>query len=75
MITSNHVRNPDPLLDGQEAAEYLGAHPRTLANQRCRGEGPDFVRIGRQIRYPRSSLDRYIKSRTVTLNDMGETQQ
>lgn len=65
----NPTRNPDPLLGNKDAAEYIGDNPRTLANRRCRGEGPDYVKIGHHVKYPKSALDRYIRSRTVRLND------
>ena len=64
----NATLNPDPLLGNTEAAEYLGINPRTLANRRCRGEGPDFAKIGHHVKYPKSALDRYIRSRIVQLN-------
>ena len=67
-MASNSTRNPDPLLSNKEAAEYIGDNPRTLANRRSRGEGPDYAKIGHHVRYPKSALDRYIRSRTIRLN-------
>jgi hypothetical protein len=34
-----------PLLTTYEAARYLGVSAGTLANWRCRGKGPPFVKI------------------------------
>ena len=65
---NNATRNPDPLLNNKDAAEYIGDNPRTLANRRSRGEGPDYAKIGHHVRYPKSALDRYIKSQTVHLS-------
>ena len=64
----NATINPDPLLGSTEAAEYLGDNPRTLANKRCRGEGPNYVKFKHLIKYRQSDLDRYIESCVVRLN-------
>jgi hypothetical protein len=42
----------------KEAAEYLRSSTSTLAKARMKKTGPDFVRIGRAIRYRQSDLDR-----------------
>jgi hypothetical protein len=53
-------------LDSKEAGEMLGAHPETLANWRCKGTGPAFVRIGgRAIRYLEDDLLRYLEQNRV----------
>jgi len=39
------------LLDVPEAAEYLGLSKSTLDKWRCYGEGPQFIKMGRAIRY------------------------
>jgi predicted DNA-binding transcriptional regulator AlpA len=54
----------DPLLQPRDAAVLLGVSLSWLAKSRLRGDGPVFVKIGRSVRYPRSSLTDYIKSRT-----------
>ncbi len=36
----------EPLLNDQQAAEQLGVSPATLRSWRCRGIGPDFVKMG-----------------------------
>ena len=38
-------------LTEKEAAERLRVSPKTLRNWRSRGERPDFIKIGRSIRY------------------------
>jgi hypothetical protein len=68
-MTVYSTQNPNPLFDNDSAAEYIGDHPRTLANKRSRGEGPDYVKIGRKVRYQKSALDRYLQLQTVRLND------
>lgn len=54
----------DPLLYPHDAASFLGVSLSWLAKSRLRGDGPRFVKIGRSVRYPRSSVLEYIKSRT-----------
>jgi len=54
----------DPLLRAPEAANLLGVSMSWLAKARLRGDGPQYTKIGRSVRYPHSSLALYIKSRT-----------
>jgi predicted DNA-binding transcriptional regulator AlpA len=53
----------DPLLYPKEAAKLLSVSISWLAKSRLTGTGPRFVKIGRSVRYPESSLREYIKSR------------
>lgn len=46
----------DPWLTAQEAAAFLGFHPKTLANWRSAGIGPEYSVFGRRIRYRYSTL-------------------
>lgn len=54
-----------PLLTPRQASARLESEhnvqqePPRLANLRCAGGGPPFVRIGRWIRYPQDKLDDY----------------
>lgn len=50
-------------LDTVEAARYLGLQKTTLEAWRSRGEGPQFVKLGRAVRYRRPDLDAWIESR------------
>lgn len=47
-----------------EAAERAGLAPSTLAKMRSRKEGPPFIKVGRQVRYPENQLRDWIASRT-----------
>jgi len=49
----------------QEAAR-LGIAPKTLANQRCRGEGPPFLKVGRLVRYDPAITDAWLAERVCT---------
>jgi excisionase family DNA binding protein len=61
-------RPPDEVMTTEEAAAYLKLSPRTLVSLRARGEAPPGVRIGRQWRYRRSSLDSWLAEREITGN-------
>jgi excisionase family DNA binding protein len=70
-------------LKPREAAEYLRSSTSTLAKARMYKRGPDFVRIGRAIRYRQSDLDAWMSAsvrrradnpRNITTADAGEAQ-
>ena len=50
-------------LDSDQAADYLGLKRTTLEAWRCRGGGPQFVKLGRLVKYRRADLDAFIESR------------
>lgn len=57
--------NPDPLLTEQEAAEFLGIKPATLAVWRATKRYPlPYVKVGSRVRYRRSALQTFADSRT-----------
>jgi hypothetical protein len=56
---SNISISPDGRLDAESAAAYLSLSAKTLANYRCRGIGPRFIKRGR-IFYRRSDLDAWL---------------
>lgn len=57
----------DRLLRDREAAEVLHVSPKTLANQRSRGEGPRYVKFPNgAVRYRMSDLLAEIESCVVT---------
>jgi predicted DNA-binding transcriptional regulator AlpA len=51
------------LLHPRDAAAMLNVSASWLAKARLTGNGPRFIKIGRAVRYARSSLREYIKSR------------
>ena len=67
-MTNNlkHTNN-DPLHNTDSAAIYTGEDPRTMANKRSRGEGPNYLKIGRLVRYRQSALDKYLDECEVKL--------
>ncbi len=46
-------------LTTQQAAEFLGLRPNTMERWRLVGRGPEFVRLGRAIRYDKQTLEEF----------------
>jgi len=47
-----------------EAADYLGLAVSTLNKWRCHGGGPEFLKLGRAVRYRKDDLDRFVEARS-----------
>ena len=63
------MSNPNqPLntLNTEGAAAYLGLAESTLEKARVTGTGPDFVKLGRAVRYRVADLDGWLASRVVS---------
>jgi len=61
------ISQPPKLLTRQQAAEYLGVKPQTLAIWYSAGRYDlPVVKAGRCVRYRRSDLDAWLESRTST---------
>jgi excisionase family DNA binding protein len=59
-----------PQMNSDEAAQYLGVSPATLATWRCRKNYPlNYVKIGALVRYRRSDLDAFLEARTVVIGN------
>ena len=54
----------DPLLDTPEAAVDLNCSQSFLAKARMTATGPEFVKLGRAIRYRQSALNAYKAAQT-----------
>lgn len=62
----NATNEKDRLLTTQETAELLDVSPQTLEVWRCTKRYKlAYVKIGRNVRYPSSSIQDFIESRTV----------
>ena len=48
-----------PLLETVHAADELGLSPRTLVGWRRRGEGPQYLKIGRRVKYRPEDIEAY----------------
>jgi predicted DNA-binding transcriptional regulator AlpA len=55
----------DKLMDDDETGAFIGAKPSTLAVWRCKGIGPEYIKVGRLVRYRLSAVLAWLESRTV----------
>jgi hypothetical protein len=62
------------LLTEVEAAKILGKSVSWMQRQRWMQTGPAFIRIGRNCRYQREMLDKYIVECFVGTNDQQVSQ-
>lgn len=51
-------------LDTKKTAQFLDVSVRTLEDWRAKGKGPNWIKIGRKVRYELSELDRFIAAGT-----------
>ena len=58
-------RIPDMLLTAREVADYLSISEESLAQDRFRGDGIPYVKIGTRVRYRLSALLRYLDENTA----------
>lgn len=59
------THSPDPLLTPPEAAAYIGVTENTLSVWRCVGRySIQFIKVGRLVKYRKSSLDAFLERRT-----------
>lgn len=57
--------NPD-LFNNEEAAEFIGVKPQTLAVWRMSGKySLPYTKVGKLIRYRRKDLEAWLESRSV----------
>lgn len=54
----------DELLTPRGTAEYLGTSEHVLAQERYRGVGLPYVRVGRRIRYRARDIAAYLDANT-----------
>ena len=62
-IPSNDARSGPVNLKTPQAAQYLGLAVSTLNKWRCHGGGPEFIKLGRAVRYRRDDLDAFVEAR------------
>lgn len=66
------ARTVSEMLTPEQAAEYLGLKPQTLAVWRSTGRySIPFVKVGRNTRYHKADLDKFLEQRTIA--HTGET--
>ena len=52
--------DPDELIPSNETAKALHVEAQTLVTWRTRGEGPDFIKIGRAVYYRRADIAEWL---------------
>ncbi|WP_319798764.1 helix-turn-helix domain-containing protein [Nitrobacter sp.] len=57
--------DPSELLDCGEAAKLLRQEMQTLAAWRCKGRGPEYVKIGRSVFYRRGAISSWLAQQVV----------
>ncbi|MDD5036689.1 MAG: helix-turn-helix domain-containing protein [Methylococcaceae bacterium] len=59
------LKTPIPFLDREQAAEYLGVRPQTLASWATTGRyNLPMIKVGRLCRYRKDDLDAWLAKRT-----------
>jgi predicted DNA-binding transcriptional regulator AlpA len=62
------------LLDTKKAAEVVDQSESQLNKLRLTGDGPEFIKLGRSVRYELEALERWITSRRRrSTSDPGES--
>lgn len=51
---------PDGRLSRREAAKFVGVAPRTLANWKSRGAGPNQTKVGGRVFYRLADLQMFV---------------
>jgi excisionase family DNA binding protein len=60
-----------PPLTRKEAADYLNIKKGTLEVWAVTGKGPQFMKLGRAVRYRKIDLDAYMESRLQANTSQG----
>lgn len=55
----------DEIMNPRQAAHFLGISVWTLRAWRHSSRGPAFIRYGRAVRYRRSALERFLRTKTI----------
>ncbi len=62
---------PTHLLDAKSLADYLKVSTRTLENMLVRGDGPPFLRLGRQRRWRPADVEAWLQERVECMQPTG----
>jgi excisionase family DNA binding protein len=55
---------PDVLATPDEVADVLGVPEHTLAQWRSKGKGPDYIKVGRHVRYRWSAVNEWLDAQS-----------
>jgi predicted DNA-binding transcriptional regulator AlpA len=59
------------VINEKRAAEMMGISTQTLRNKRSRGIGPDYLKLGKTVRYRPEAVERYLEEHTIRLSENG----
>ena len=65
MRLSKEQLNNSKLLTETEVEHIYGINKRTLQRERTFNTGIPYVKLGKRVRYQRSTIDQYIKDNTI----------
>lgn len=52
----------DAYLKPKQLAAYIHTTESNLANRRCAGKPPSYIKVGKSILYPRTSVESWLSS-------------
>ena len=56
------------LLTPEQTAELLHMSPNTLSSWRWKGRGPEFIKVGRNVRYDRADVDAWLRDNKTSFS-------
>lgn len=59
----------EQVLKEDDAAEYLGLAVQTLRNRRLERKPPNYLKIGRSVRYRMRDLEAYLESCLINVDE------
>jgi len=62
---TNNSPTPNRTVDEREAATAIGFSASWLRQQRMRGTGPAYIRVGRAVRYAVADLDQFLAAHRI----------
>jgi len=65
MSESITALDDDPIVKPAEFSELIGHSLRTLQRWRTTGEGPQYIKLGKDVRYQRSAIQSWLRDRTI----------
>lgn len=66
MSNDNRTEIPKLRIKDPDAATYTGLSKIYLRTLRMKGEGPDYIKVGRAVLYDVRDLDRWLESKKVS---------
>lgn len=58
---------PERMATTEEVADYLQMPSHTLEQWRSQGKGPDYVKVGRHVRYEWADVHRWKDTQKITI--------